>query len=292
VRLKSVIPLTPKGFLHLVKLTLRKFMSIHRRLFVHILFTSLVIAAWANLACAQSAADEANKSNNPLNLAASLNIQNYYTPSVFGASSHTNDVLLRPTIPIGPNGLIGVPQIFRATLPVSTRPDPSGGYNTGLGDINLFDIFLLSQEGVQIGVGPLITMPTATDPSLGTGKWQAGLAAVAVSATKERLLGALVQWQHSFAGQDSRPTVQSLTAQPFGIFNLPGGWYVRSTSAWTFDLPQGSYYIPVGLGGGNAWKSGSTIYNAFIEPQYSVAHSGRDVPQFTALAGLDMKFGK
>ncbi|MGE8490497.1 MAG: hypothetical protein ACN6OQ_19260, partial [Paraburkholderia nemoris] len=63
---------------------------------------------------------------------------------MFGASAHTNDLLLRPTVPIGPNSLIGVPEIFRATVPVSTRPDPSGGYNTGLGDLNLFDIFLLS----------------------------------------------------------------------------------------------------------------------------------------------------
>ncbi|CAN7499326.1 MULTISPECIES: hypothetical protein [unclassified Caballeronia] len=289
---KNVIQLTLKGYLHLVKLTLGKFMSSHRQLFIRRSLPGFIMAVWANLAFGQSAADEANKSNNPLNLAASFNIQNYYTPSVFGASSHTNDLLLRPTIPIGPNGLIGVPQIFRATVPVSTRPDPNGGYNTGLGDINLFDIFLLSQEGVQIGVGPLITMPSATDPSLGTGKWQGGLAAVAVSATKERLLGALVQWQHSFAGQDSRPAVQSLTAQPFGIFNLPGGWYVRSTGTWTFDLQHGSYYIPVGLGGGKAWKSGSTIYNAYIEPQYSVAHSGQGVPQFTIFAGLNMTFGK
>src|ERR1700744_5741452 len=62
---------------------------------------------------AQASADDANKSNNPLNLAASFNIQNYYTPSVFGASAHTNDLLLRPTVPVGPNSLIGVPQIFR-----------------------------------------------------------------------------------------------------------------------------------------------------------------------------------
>jgi hypothetical protein len=101
-----------------------------------------------------------------------------------------------------------------------------------------------------------------------------------------------VQWQHSFAGQSSRPTTQSLTAQPFGIFNLPGGWYIRSTGTWTFDLQHGSYYIPVGLGAGKAWKGGSTIYNAFIEPQYSVAHSGAGVPKFTIFAGLNMTFGK
>jgi hypothetical protein len=242
-------------------------------------------------ACAQTSADDANKSNNPLNLAASFNVQNYFAPSLFGANAHTNDFLLRPTIPVGPNGLIPVPQIFRLTAPISTRPAPGGGYNTGLGDINLFDIFLLSQGETQMGVGPLVTMPSATDPSLGTGKWQAGLAAVAVNANKARLLGALVQWQHSFAGQSSRPTVQSLTAEPFGIFNLPGGWYIRSTGIWTFDLQHGSYYIPVGLGGGKAWKSGSTIYNAFIEPQYSVAHSG-NVPKWQIFAGLNMTFGK
>jgi hypothetical protein len=246
----------------------------------------------ANRTYAQSTAEDANKSNNPLNPAASLNIQNYYTPSVFGASAQTNDFLLRPTVPVGPNGVIGVPEIFRATVPVSTRPDPSGGYNTGIGDINLFDIFLLSQGDMQLGVGPLVTMPSATDPSLGTGKWQAGLAAVAVSATKARLLGALIQWQHSFAGQSGRPTVQSLTAQPFGIFNFADGWYVRSTGIWTFDLQHGTYYIPVGLGGGKAWKYESVIYNAFIEPQYSVAHSGKGVPQFTIFAGLNMTFGK
>ncbi|WP_153074377.1 hypothetical protein [Paraburkholderia bonniea] len=241
---------------------------------------------------AQTTADAANQSNNPLNLAASFNIQNFFVPSLFGVGAHTNDLLLRPTIPVGPMGPIGVPQIFRATIPVSTRPDPNGGYNTGLGDINLFDIFLLSEGEVQLGVGPLVTMPTATDPSLGTGKWQAGLAAIVVSASKARLLGTLVQWQHSFAGQSSRPTVQSLTAQPFGIFNLPGGWYIRSTGTWTFDLQHGSYYIPVGLGAGKAWKGGSTIYNAFIEPQYSVAHSGAGVPRWQVFAGLKMTFGK
>ncbi|WP_321789664.1 hypothetical protein [Paraburkholderia sp. J94] len=241
---------------------------------------------------ANSAADNANKSNNPLNLAASFNVQNMFAPSLYGSSAVTNDLLLRGTLPLGPNGLVPVPQILRLTAPISTRPDPTGGYNTGLGDLNLFDIFLVSQGATQIGIGPLVTAPTATDPSLGTGKWQAGLAAVVVNASRARLLGALVQWQHSFAGQSSRPTVQSLTAQPFGIFNLPDGWYIRSTGIWTFDLQHGAYYIPVGLGGGKAWKAGGTIYNVFVEPQYSVAHSGAGVPKWQIFAGLNMTFGK
>ncbi|WP_237170048.1 hypothetical protein [Pandoraea faecigallinarum] len=250
----------------------------------------LVLSTGGN-AVAQTSADDANKSNNPLNLAASFNIQNFYTPSLFGTGGHTNDLLLRPTIPFGPNGFVPVPQIFRVTVPVSTRPDPNGGYNTGLGDVNLFDIFLVHSGETEIGIGPLVTLPTATDRTLGSGKWQAGLSAVVVNANKQRLLGALVQWQHSFAGQSDRPTVQSLTTQPFLIWNLPEGWYLRSTATWTFDLQHGNYYIPVGFGAGKAWKSGTTILNLFVEPQYSVAHSG-SVPKWQIFAGLNMTFGR
>ena len=118
------------------------------------------------------------------------------------------------------------------------------------------------------------------------------VAAVVVDAKQARLLGMLLQWQHSFAGQSSRPDVQTLTAQPFVIFNLPQGWYLRSTGVWTFDLQHGNYYVPVGFGAGKAWKDGKTIFNAFIEPQYSVLHAGSGVPQWTIFAGLNMNFGR
>lgn len=83
--------------------------------------------------------DTANKSNNPLNLAPGLNLQDYYTPDVADTNVHTNDLLLRGTLPLAPGYFVGVPQLLRATLPVSTRPDPHGGYSTGPGDLNLFD---------------------------------------------------------------------------------------------------------------------------------------------------------
>lgn len=253
--------------------------------------------ALASLACSAShvafsqSADDANKSNNPLNLAPSLNFQNYYTPKLFGTNAHTNDFLVRPTIPIAPGDLVGVPQILRMTAPLSTRPEADGSYKTGLGDINLFDIFLLKQGEVDIGVGPLATLPTATRSELGAGKWSGGLAAVAVHTSKEGLLGGLVQWQHSFAGQSQRDTVHTATLQPFVIRNLPQGWYLRSTGTWTFDLQKNNYYIPVGLGAGKAWRVGRNIFNAFVEPQWTVAHKGEGLPQFMVFAGVNITFG-
>ncbi|WP_241052492.1 hypothetical protein [Achromobacter xylosoxidans] len=242
--------------------------------------------AWAQ------SADDANQSNNPLNLAPSLNFQDYYTPRLFGGNAHTNDFLLRPTIPIAPGDWIGVPQILRVTAPLSTRPALDGGYKTGLGDLNLFDIFLLGQGALDVGVGPMLTMPTATSRELGAGKWSGGLAAVVVRPSPSGLLGGLVQWQHSFAGQSGRDTVHTATVQPFVIHNLQQGWYLRSTATWTFDLQKNDYYIPVGLGAGKAWRVGRNIFNAFVEPQWTVAHKGEGLPQFTLFAGINITFGR
>lgn len=237
-------------------------------------------------------AEEANKSNNPLNLAPGMNLQDYYTPKIDGSDVHTNDMLLRGTLPVAPNDFLGVPQLLRATLPLSTRPDPHGGYSTGIGDLNLFDIFLLKTEGIQLGIGPQITLPTAAHDELGTGKWQAGFAAVAIDSTPRGLLGALVQYQSSFAGDSDRAHVESATFQPLFIHNLQKGWYLRSTATWTFDLKNDSYYIPVGFGAGKARKVGTNIFNAFVEPQWTVDHKGDGLPRFMVFAGLNMTFGK
>lgn len=253
-------------------------------------FVLFVLAGSAH--AQQASADDANKSNNPLNPAPGLSLQDYYTPQLYGSDRYTNDFLLRGTLPLPPVGFVPVPQLIRLTAPISTRPTPSEGYSTGLGDINLFDIFLLKTEGAQLGVGPLLTMPTASHDELGTGKWQGGVAAVVVHPTPQYILGGLLQWQASFAGDSDRPDLNTLTAQPFFIYNLPQGWYLRSTGVWTFDLENDKYYIPVGLGIGKAWKVGTTIMNAFVEPQWTVAHDGDGLPKFTVYAGLNLTFGK
>ena len=259
----------------------------------HLASGLLLILALAPVTAAQADnPDIANKSNNPLSLAPGLNLQDYYTPRVYDSNIHTNDALLRGALPVAPNDFIGVPQLLRATLPISTRPDPRSGYSTGMGDLNLFDIFLLKTDGVQLGIGPQITAPTAEHDELGTGKWQAGLAAIAIDASPRGLLGALVQYQSSFAGDSDRQHVESATFQPFIIHNLPKGWYLRSTGTWTYDLKNNTHYIPVGLGFGKAWKAGGNILNAYLEPQWTVERKGDDLPQFTLFAGINVTFGK
>ncbi|BAT42828.1 hypothetical protein PS042_16795 [Escherichia albertii] len=234
------------------------------------------------------AEDAVDKANNPLHLATSFAVQDYYTPGLYNSDQHTNDMLLRATVPISGGDLIPVPQIMRLTVPISTRPQLTGGYDSGIGDINLFDIFLLKQQGIKLGIGPLLTANSAAQDELGTGQWQAGLAAVVVDTMPRWLRGALIQWQKSFTGDNDRNHVETATLQPFLIYKMSKGWFLRSSGTWTWNVKTDDYYIPAGLGIGRAMPIGNYIVNSFIEPQWTVAHSGDYQPQFTIYAGISI----
>lgn len=232
--------------------------------------------------------DAVEKATNPLHLSTSIALQDYYTPELYGSDQHTNDTLLRATVPIAANDWVPVPQILRMTAPLATRPQPGSGYSTGLGDINLFDIFLLKQDGIKIGVGPLITASSASEDELGSGKWQAGLSAIAIKSSPRWMAGTLVQWQKSFAGDGERDDVETGTFQPIAVYKLPKGWYLRTSGIWTWNMKSDDYYIPLGFGGGRAWAMGDKVMSAFIEPQWTVAHKGDYLPEFTLFAGVSI----
>lgn len=234
-------------------------------------------------------ADEMNAANNPLTPMVGANLQDQYIGRYYGLGDEdSNALLLRGTLP---HKLFGHPQILRATLPVVTTPDlPPDGRHTGAGDLNLFDLFLFKEGHVEVGFGPQLTIPTASRDETGTGKWQGGLAGVVIAPQKFGMLGALLTWQQSFAGDDDRADVSTLQAQPFVIYNLPNAVYLRSTATMSWDLRNGNYYIPLGLGVGKIWKNGATTFNLFAEPQWTVAHEGEGVPKFQVFMGLNLQF--
>ena len=184
--------------------------------------------------------------------------------------------------------------IFRGTLPVSTVPTGDIDPVSGLGDFNAFLAILLpSAGGWQLGVGPLVSMPTATDEALGTGKWQLGLSAVGVkNITPTFLGGALVTWQASVAGDDDRDDAGLFTAQPLAVLQIGAGYYVRSTGVIQVNTETGDYNVPFGLGVGKVFRSGRAVLNAFLEPQWTVLHDGVGQPAFQLFAGLNVQFPK
>ncbi|HTP70666.1 MAG TPA: hypothetical protein VML58_00500 [Burkholderiaceae bacterium] len=252
---------------------------------------SIVVPALAaqGSALAQPSGDEMNASNNPLTPSVAFNVQDAYTARYYDLGDKaSNALLLRGALP---HKLFGMPQLARLTLPVVTTADlPPVGRKTGFGDLNVFDTFIVKSGGVEYGLGPQLTIPTASRDEMGTGKWQAGLAALAIAPQKWGLIGGLLTWQHSFAGDGDRPTQNNAQLQPFFIANLPHGVYLRSTAVWQFDFARDTHYIPIGAGAGYVWKAGSTTLNAFVEPQWTVSHDGANLPQFQVFMGLNLQF--
>lgn len=235
-------------------------------------------------ATAESVAD----ANNPLAKTQAFNLHDYYVPSLSEAPDQTaNTFWLRYAQPIGK-------VLVRASLPVSRVPAGDGTTTSGLGDFNAFAAYLFdTKPGTSFGVGPQVTVPTATSHETGTGKWQGGLAAIYFNATSQSVQwGGLVTWQADFAGPSNRPGTNVLAVQPFYFVQLGKGLYVRSTAVMAFNLENGSYSVPVGLGIGQVVPAGKTVFNVFVEPQFTVLSHGPGQPEFQVFVGFNMQFLK
>jgi len=235
------------------------------------------------------AASDTNAANNPVNPQLTIDLQNYVMPSPEGYPGRFGDQgLFRVSVPMD---LLGLHQFIRTILPINTPVSTQSGPTAGVGDLTVYDLVLSKVHGITIGVGPLIAAPTARSEAYGSGKWQAGAAGIVLKPFNWGLLGVLINYQHSFSGNSSSPVGQVTTAQPIAHYNFHHGYYLRSTGVWTFNSFTHVQYIPLGFGAGKVWKrSNGDIVNFYIEPQYSVYHTGVASPNWQIFAGATFKF--
>jgi len=228
---------------------------------------------------------QAANANNPLANMVAFNIQNYYFAELYGTDESSNTAWLRYVQPFGK-------VLMRASLPISTVP--VGGSQdpvSGLGDFNVFFAYLLSDPSSpkQVGVGPLLVAPTATDDLLGADVWQAGAAAVYFNASSPVVQwGGLVTYQTDFAGDGGDTSVAVM--QPFLFIQLGKGTYMGTAPLWVFDIEHSTYNVPVGIRLGKVVKAPHTILNMFIEPQFTILHKGVGQPSVQIFMGLNLQF--
>lgn len=146
---------------------------------------------------------------------------------------------------------------------------------TGLGDIVLLSMMgPNASRGFIWGLGPSFVFPTATDDALGTGKYQAGPAGVALHMSDDWVFGTLAQQWWSFAGDDDRPETSFLSAQYFIWRMLPNAWQVGMSPVVMVDWKAESgnqVTFPVGIGVGKTVKLfGKFPLKINAEVQYTV----------------------
>jgi hypothetical protein len=150
--------------------------------------------------------------------------------------------------------------IARTIVPVVSIPGPDGTRFSGIADIQE-QIFISPSKAAKLiwGVGPILSLPTATAPPTQTGSWAAGPTFVALTMTGPWVIGALVNnlWTYSDSGNSTE--VNQFFLQPFVNYNFGKGWAISTGPAITadWDAPSGQEWtVPIGIG-----ISRTTVFN-------------------------------
>jgi hypothetical protein len=238
-----------------------------------------------------SAGSDRAQANNPLARFTAFNLHNYYIGRLSDVGENANQFWLRYARPFS----IGKTNwLLRASLPINTFPvPPTLDHETGLGDLNVFAAYLIDtgNPAISFGFGPQLTAPTATEDALGSEKWSPGLVNTFFNTSSPKFqYGYLLSWQQSCTGAHNRADVNLGAFQPFLFYQLGGGTYLRSTAVMAFNLENGDYSVPIGLGIGKVIPRKKVVYNIFVEPQWSVADDGAGWPEWQIFLGLNMQF--
>lgn len=218
--------------------------------------------------------DLAKQTQNPVASLISVPFQNNFNFGV-GPDEDLQYILnVQPVVPVSLSEDWNL--ITRPIIPIISQPflAPGVGDTFGLGDMQLQLFLSPAKPGKLIwGFGPVLQFPTATDDSLGAGKWAAGPAAVALTISGPWVVGALANNIWSFAGDEDREPVSQMLVQPFVNYNLPDGWYLTTapviTANWEADSGD-VWTVPIGGGVGKIVRLGKLPINLQLASYYNV----------------------
>lgn len=240
----------------------------------------------------QAAPDAAAQANNPLANFTAVNVHNYYIGRLTDLDDEdANQAWLRIAKPFTVGESLW---LMRASLPFNSFPvPPTLETENGLGDLNVFAAYLIDtgNPALTAGVGPQITMPTATEDGLGSDKWSPGAVATFFDMrSKQFQYGCLLSWSGSVAGDDDRADVNLGAFQPFMFYQLGRGLHLRSSAVTAYNFENDDYSVPIGLGIGQVIPTKTKVFNVFIEPQYSIADEGPGWPEWQVFCALNTQF--
>jgi hypothetical protein len=160
----------------------------------------------------------------------------------------------------------------------------------GLADITFFSLLKPpSIGGFTYAFGPTFKFPTATSSVLGSEKWQAGPAAVALYSTPKFTMGVLAQHWWDYAGKSSRADVSVTNIQYFYSYTLSPQWSIAAGPIIVInhEAKKGDkYLVPVGIGLAKAFKLGDLNARFLVEGDYYVKQFDTYGPEYNVRAVL------
>ena len=219
--------------------------------------------------------DLATASANPIASMITLPLQNNFS---FDAGEYDRmqwTTNLQPVLPFKLNKNLSF--INRVIIPVTYKinNEESGG-TWGIGNTSwtmyVVPKILKVSKGINFtwGMGPVLSIPTATSPELGGDSFGMGPTATGLFMTKHFVGGLMAGYVASYKTDD----IRSFFAQYFFVWNIKNGWFLNSAPTFTGNLnaPDGGseWNVPLGGGGGKIIKFGKQPMKLFLHGYYNV----------------------
>lgn len=167
---------------------------------------------------------------------------------------------IQPVIPISLNSDWNM--ISRTILPVIWQNNiiPGSGGQFGLGD-TVQSLFFSPAvpKGAIWGVGPVMLVPTGTDPLLSGGKWGGGPTGVVLKQMGTVTVGGLANHIWSFAGNSARNDISTTFVNPFISNALKSGFTYGLAADITYDWKADRWTMPVSITASQVTKIGDQL---------------------------------
>jgi hypothetical protein len=141
--------------------------------------------------------------------------------------------------------------IARVIVPFVSQPPlfEGGEPAAGVSDIITSFFFSPSTSGLTWGVGPVISLPSTTVPTLGTEKWSGGPTAVVLKQTGPWTYGMLWNQIWSFSGNTERKDVNQMFLQPFLAYNTKSLWTftLQSETTANWEADEDRWTVPINV---------------------------------------------
>jgi len=198
---------------------------------------------------AHDSADLAKKLANPVSDLVSVPFQFNWEQNV-GPHEDTRFILnVQPVMPFSLTEKLNL--IARVIMPLVSQPalSESGAPTFGVSDILTSFFFSPKESSFTWGVGPVISFPSTSEPTLGTGKWSVGPTLVVLKQKGPWTVGALINQIWSVAGSDERQDVNQMFLQPFAAYNTKSLWTITLQSETTanWEAEDDKWTVPVNL---------------------------------------------
>jgi hypothetical protein len=201
-------------------------------LFSFLLLTSVTNNSFAQKKTEPSAQELADKLSNPVSNIISVPFQNNTVWGIGPNNGVQNVLNFQPVIPL--NIAKGLSMINRLVVPIIAQFNVTGlgESQNALSDIQ-YSIFFAPKSSFIWGIGPIFSIPTATNKNTGSGKFSVGPTGVFVYKKTGLTLGVLVNQFWSVGGDPDRGNQTQAYLQPFFSHSWKSGGGVSVTGELT-----------------------------------------------------------